>query len=223
MLQQCKHRQLKGEAPDASIASQRSENGPPINRPELKNVYRLASPLRPAFVSLLFIELSSCAPGPPRAPRVEPVERPEEAAAPEPEPPTTSSWSPEEPHAREHGGVVWSRVEVTTACKVESPAEPNASPVRTFANDAEFEAEFCRKASVDWNRFRLAALWDADPIVDLDVVNNDDQYQAIITTRRTCESSFGASVHLLLPADNLPIAIVRRPAPPPDCPDGYGY
>lgn len=150
---------------------------------------------------------------------------PEREAQTPAEPPSRPAgpWQPREPQVDEAAGFAWATVELESACEIEREAKDSASRVTVISDAAEFEATFCRTADLDWSRFRVVAFALRDHIVDLALSRTDEQYRVLATTRASCDAFTDAHVHLLLPADGLPIAVVRKPAPPPDCPDGYGY
>lgn len=132
-------------------------------------------------------------------------------------------WRPAKPSVQEPVGFAWARVDLETACEVAAPAESSSPSVTVIPNAADFEATFCRSAELDWSRFRVVAFAVRDHVVDVAVTRTNEQYRVLATTRASCEAFSEAHVHLLLPADTLPVAVVRKPEGPRNCPDGYGY
>lgn len=127
------------------------------------------------------------------------------------------------PVASEPGSFVWSEVELESACEQPPEPEGTASPVNMITTEADFERAYCRSSEVDWSRFRLARVHFLDHLFDLTVVRDESYVRVFLRTRPTCEAQWGSQLHLLLPAEDAPVIVVRKTAPPAECPDGYSY
>ncbi|HSC89778.1 MAG TPA: hypothetical protein VLC09_21015 [Polyangiaceae bacterium] len=152
--------------------------------------------------------------------------RGEAAIAVAPPPPATGVWEPAVPALDTAAGFAWSRVEVESGCtgeRASSPVPSSEARVRIARSEREFAAAYCRSSSVDWTRFRLVEFDVDGRVVDVNLARSGDGYRALVTLRSTCEASWGALAQLLLPADTLPVVVVRQPTAAPDCSEGYGY
>jgi len=142
---------------------------------------------------------------------------------PEPPPPPSGPWEPNAPVASEPGEIAWSEVELQSACSEPPPAGDSAPRINIITTEADFERAYCRSSVVDWSQFRLAVIHYLDHLVDVTVVRDESQVRVLLQTRSSCEPQWGDRLHLLLPAEDAHVVVVRKPGPRAECADGYGY
>ena len=185
--------------------------------------------LRMPLHALALLAVSGCASHPNAAPPTD-ASNPtasdppasEESIA-EPAPLPSGPWKPAAAVASEPGKFAWAEVNPRSACPEPSPFGGNAAHVRVITTEIDFKAAYCRASLVDWSRFRLAVIPYSEILVDITVVPDDSQVRVLLQTRPSCEADWGNHLHLLLPAKEAHVVVVRKLGPPVECADGYGY
>lgn len=141
----------------------------------------------------------------------------------EPSPPPRGVWTPPQLDPSPQGELVWAQVQLRSACTDPDPPGNNSSPIAIIASEADFEAAYCRRSTVDWTRIRLAVIPYEDHLTDIRLVADESVLRVLVETRSSCDAEWGQHLHLLLPAGSAPLVVTRKRRPPHGCPEGYGY
>lgn len=136
-------------------------------------------------------------------------------------------WRAPVPAPQAAGKLAWAGTSAPATCR----AVVDTGPVSRVANEADFEALFCRSSDVDWQRLQLYVYRLAPTarrtLLTEDVVLQDSEINWLLVPE-PCPDWSGPSAQpaILIARSDLPVVARPKPAVPVDCPatgDGYGY
>ena len=134
-------------------------------------------------------------------------------------------WHAPEPARLHAGSLAWAGTSAPVPCR----AAINTGPVTRVDNEADFQALFCRRSDVAWQRlqlfvYRLTSMtraWQTEA-----VVLNDSQINWLLVAEPCADwADASAPPAILLARSDLPVIARPKSGVPVDCPtgDGYGY
>jgi hypothetical protein len=141
----------------------------------------------------------------------------------EPDAPPSGPWTPPLPEPAAAGELAWAETSLASACADPTSFETNAGPVTTITTEAAFKEAYCRTSTVDWSRFRLVVISHTDQAVVRAVVRDAPYVRVFLQLEPSCEYGWGKRLHLLLPADDAAIVVVKKKGNDADYPECYGY